>query len=305
MSPPSIPLSATTLRAALAGAAYRRNDIRLTGASLAAKDCLVASRQGLFAVGRDGSVAIAAHGFFFGVCAIAGDVLLFEAGDRPYARTDRGRLVQLHRHRDRLWDGAILAKGLDNQCHQVAVFDDAIWVVDTANQAILQFTLDGALIATHTPFSVAGREDTSGAYLHLNGIAAIGERVALMLHNGRANPSRSSELAWLDRSMNLLSKTSLPGHSSHDIVVDEHGTLWHCDSMAGDLINSDGGRVRVTDRMTRGLAVTRDTIVVGASDFAGRDQRDDVAGSVIFIDRSTDARVEVAVPGAPTDLIML
>lgn len=301
---PALP-SPTTMRAMLAGAAYRANAVRLTGRSLAGSDCLVASRQGLFAVGRDGSTVEAAHGFFFGVRPFADGVLLFEACDRPYGPSRRGRLVHLRWRDGRLADPIILAKGLDNQCHQVAVFDDAIWLVDTANQAIRQFALDGTPVATHAPFPFASRDDTSGAYLHLNGIAKIGDRIAVMLHNGRADPPRTSELAWLDADLRPVVRVPLPGRSCHDIVADTDGVLWHCDSMAGDLITSAGTRMRVTDRMTRGLAVAADEIVVGASDFATRAHRDAAPGSVIFIDRRTDARIDVAVPGAPTDLILL
>lgn len=293
------------LRAMLAGVAYQTDTVRLTDASMAGCDCLVASRQGLFGVGRDGSVVKAAHGLFFGIRSFADGFLAFEACDRIYARSNKGRLVHLRRDGDRLVGARILAKGLDNQCHQIAAFDNALWVVDTANQAILQFAYDGSPIARHTPFPVAPADDTSGAYLHINSIARIGDSIALLLHNGRAEPLRPSELAWVDRSWTATSRVPLNGHSCHDIVVDDHGVLWHCDSMAGDVITSADGRIGVADRMTRGLAVTADTIVVGTSNFTSRRGREAVVGSVAFIDRATDRRTEVMLPGAPTDLVLL
>lgn len=299
------PVNDMALRAMLARAAYDADRVRLTGLPLGTADCLVASRQGLFAVGRDGTAVPLAHGFFFGIRALDDGVLLFEAGDRSHAPGNRGRLVQLRIVDGGLGDPRILVRGLDNQGHQVAIFDDTLWVVDTAHQRILGFAPDGTPRAEHRPFPPASRDDTGGGYLHLNGLARVGDRIALMLHNGQVQPPRASELAWLDRDWTLIARRPIAGHSCHDIVVDERGVLWHCDSMAGDVISSAGDRLHVTERMTRGLAITPDTLVVGTSNFARREQRDDVAGTVIYLDRTGDARTEVMLPGAPTDLLLL
>lgn len=301
---PALLPSRRTIGATLARAAYRRDEVRLTGASIDGCDCLVASRQGLFGVGRNGTVTKVAHGFFFGIRKFADGILAFEACDRPYARSEMGRLLHLHWNGGRLSEATILVKGIDNQCHQVAAFDDSIWVVETAHQAILQFSPAGALRMRHTPFPVAV-EDREDHYLHINGIAALGERIAVMLHNGTTLPRQPSALAWLDRRCTMIERVALPGYGCHDIVSDADGRLWHCDSMAGDVFSSGGDRVSITDRMTRGLAVTADLIVVGVSDFARRDGRDAASGSLVYHSRARAERTEVMLPGAPTDLVML
>lgn len=320
------PTASRPIREALARATYAEDRVRLTGATLARCECLFASRQGLFAVAPDGHVATVAHGHFFGLRAHRDLIYAFEACDRPHGLSRMGRIVRMRRDGDRLVEPVVLVKDLDNQCHQIALFDDALWVVDTGNQAVLQFTPKGAPVARHTPLPVAPRDDETGAYHHINSIAKVGERVVLMLHNGVAPAPRPSELAWLDRDSDPLSnrsnqvrvnegasktnltlreRTPVAGQRCHDIVEDADGVLWHCGSMAGEIVNSAGLHRRISDAMTRGLAVTQTRIVVGSSNFATRAERERVAGHVHFLDRDLTRRASVAVPAAPTDLILL
>lgn len=294
-----------SIQAALARATYADDHVRLTGASLAGCECLFASRQGVFGVARDGRLQRLAFGHFFGIRAHDRWLYLFEACDRPHAPTAMGRIVRLRRDGDRLVEPVVLVKGLDNQCHQIAIFDGALWVVDTANQAVLHFTLEGAAVARHTPLPPVPPDDTSGAYRHVNSIAKVGERIVLMLHNGGTPAARPSELAWLDRDLSLCERVPIAGERCHDIFEDAGGVLWHCGSMAGELINSAGLRHKISDTMTRGLAVTAERIVVGSSNFAVREERDEIAGHVHFLDRDLTLRAAVAVPAAPTDLILL
>jgi hypothetical protein len=269
---------------------------------VAGHDCLIATRLGLFAGRRDG-VKQVLWGFFFGVTRHDGAIYLFESCDLPAGSSDMGRILRFHLREGRLTDFAILAEGLHNQCHQIAVIDGRLCVVDTARQSIVRLRLDGTPFDIRQPIAEGLRP--SGGYRHINSIASVGERVALMLHNGSMVPEETSELAWLDRDFNLISRQPLPGRHCHDILPMPDGTIWHCGSFAGELINASGARIKISERMTRGLIAVPGGFIVGTSLFGPRSERDILSGSIIYLDPSFRRLVEVGCPGAPTDLLAL
>ena len=244
-------------------------------------------------------------GFFFGVTQHDGAIYLFEACDLPAGSSDMGRILRFHLREGRLTDFAILAEGLHNQCHQIAVIDGLLCVVDTSRQSIVRLRLDGTAFDIRQPIEVGPRQNGGGAYRHINSIASVGERVALMLHNGPVVPEEPSELVWLDRDWNLISRQPLPGRHCHDILPTPDGTIWHCGSLAGEIINASGARIKISERMTRGLIAVPGGLIVGASLFGPRAERDILPGSIIYLDPSFGRLVEVECPGAPTDLLAL
>jgi len=270
---------------------------------VAGHDCLIATRRGLFAGRRDG-VKQVLWGFFFGITRHEGAIYLFEACDRPAGSSDMGRILRFHLREGRLTDFAILAEGLHNQCHQIAVIDGLLCVVDTSRQSIVRLRLDGSPFDIRQPIE-PGPRPGGGAHRHINSIAAVGERVALMLHNGPVVPEEPSELAWLDCDWNLILRQPLPGRHCHDILPTPDGTVWHCGSSAGEIINATGARIKISERMTRGLIAVPGGFIVGASLFGPRSDRDILSGSIIYLDPSFRRLVEVDCPGAPTDLLAL
>ena len=294
------PATDRQVRQALALHAYRRNHVRIVDRDLAGFRCLVASRRGLFAVSPQASKLVA-YGQFFGLRRSDDLLYAFEACDLRRGPSRLGRVLRLRLDGDRLRDEAVIATGLDNRCHQLALIGPHICVVDTANQSIVRLTLDGAAVDTRRPFGDPVRD----GYRHINAIARIDGATLVMLHNGGEGPPRPSELAWLDDAWRVVQREALPGHGCHDIIADQDGLLWHCGSMDGELLNSAGLRVKVSDRLTRGLAITRESILVGTSRFALRRARTDVGGSVLFLDRDLRRLAEVEVDGAPTEIALL
>ena len=294
------------LRAALARDKYDRREFRITDSALAGFDWLVASPQGIFAVSKEHAKTVI-HGWFFGLWRDGDTLYLFEnCAHRNHAEA-MGRLVRITIVDGHLTAPLVLANGLDNNCHQVALIDGLVCVVDTANQAIRRFTTDGTPVDVRHPLPpIQDTGDSITDYHHINAIAKIGQRIAIMLHNGRLPPPATSELAWLDATWTLIERQPLPGHSCHDIVEDGNGVLWHCDSMAGDLIGSDGTRIHISDDlMTRGIAFSDDAILIGTSTFGPRHLRHKLRGAVVVLDRSFARQTVIDLPGAPTDIIAL
>lgn len=292
------------IRAALARQAYATDHVRLRATDLHGFECLVASRQGLFAAHRDG-VELVAHGFFFGLHRHGNTVFAFEACDIPSTDSARGRILAFTLDDARIAGARVIARALDNQCHQLAVIDDLLCLVDTANQMIRRFTLDGAPVDIRTPLPAVRRGEGGEVYHHINSIARVSDGVALMLHNGAGAAERPSALAWLDADWSATRIETLAGYGCHDIVEDSAGTLWHCGSRDGELLRSDGPPIRVSERMTRGLALGRDGLIVGTSQFGPRARRTELSGSVIFLDRDHRPIRELPLDGAPTDIIAI
>lgn len=290
---------------ALARAAYVHDRVRIANGDLTGFESLVASRQGLFAAASDGRTSRVAWGSFFGIRRHADRIYVFEAGDRPSSPSAQGRIISLRLRDGCLDDPRVLARGLDNNCHQIAIIGEAICVVDTVNQQILRFTLEGESIDCKPVLRSAEYESDDFDYRHINSIALIRGRIALLLHNGGENRDRPSELAWLDQDWNIAARRVLPGQACHDIVADDQGRIWHCGSRAGEIINSDGLCVKVSPLFTRGLGLSPMGFVVGYSQFGIRAERTRLAGGILFLDHDFAARADVPLDGAPTDLILL
>jgi hypothetical protein len=289
---------------ALARASYLHDQVRIANADLAGFEVLVTSRQGMFAVASDGKVERIAWGSFFGIRRHGGFVYAFEACDRTSNPSAMGRIVRFCLRNKRMKDPQVLVRGLDNNCHQIAIIGEVLHVVDTANQQVLLFTLAGNPIATK-PVHPSLEELEGENYRHVNSIASIGGRIGLLLHNGGSNRDRPSELAWIDDDWNIAERQVLPGQACHDIVADKDGRIWHCGSRVGELITGDGLRVKVSPMFTRGLALAESGFVVGYSQVGTRADRQTLAGGVLFLDRAYAVRADLALEGAPTDLVLL
>lgn len=294
-----------SIRMALARDAFNRNLVRIADPDVSGFDWLVATHRGAYAI-SDGDVRTAINGWFFGICRHEDRFYLFENCGLRDRASRLGRIIRIDVVDGQLVNPAVLVTGLDANCHQVRVIDGLICVVDTANQAIRRYTLSGNLVDIKRPFAAAPSTDRTGIYLHLNGIAKIGSRIALMRNNSKALPEKESELAWLDSDWRPIAIVPLDGHWCHDIVEDESGNIWHCGSKAGDILISDGRKFHVTDDLlTRALQVSKNRIIVGTSAFGERRTRDRLPGTVVIFDRAFNRISELQLNGPPTDIAPL
>ncbi len=299
------PDARSAIRTALARQSYRDGDVRLAEPDLKGARWLVSTQNGLFALGEH-SAHLVAHGWFFGLCRRANRVFLFENCARRERWRPMGRLIAMDLVDGVLTAPVVLATGLDASCHQIAFIDDLLCVLDTANQCVLRFAEDGAAVDVQRPFPTVSASDSGGDYMHINAIAEVAGGIAIMAHNGKRVPSRPSELILLDRQWKETGRHALPEPGCHDIAADTDGTLWHCASESGDIIDANGRRIAVAPgRMTRGLVVAEDRILVGASVFGPRSERDLLPGSIIMLDRAFESVATIPLDGPPAVIIAL
>lgn len=292
------------LAIALARSAYDSGTIRVAQRALNGRSLLVASRQGLFAADAAGAELLL-HGIFFGLTRRGGHFYVFEAGDLPHAPGARGRVIRFAIRDGAIADEAVFVTGLDNGCHQIDWFDDRLWVVDTYRQMLLAFDATGASVDVAQPLSPAARDDWAGGYHHVNSVLASGEHVLLLLHNGQRKTGRASAILALDRALRPVDRWAVGAGECHDLACLPDGTLLLCGTIAGELIASDGRRMRVSAQMTRGLAVSHDAIAVGGSRPAARENRLRSDGEVVFLTPDWRVETRLAIPAGPTDLLWI
>lgn len=131
---------------------------------------------------------------------------------------------------------------------------------------------------------------------------AIGNRILLLLHNSSAHTGRQSEIAVLDRDWRELARWPLEGGSCHGLALLDDATLLTCGSDAGELISPDGMHVKVSPYMTRGLAAGKNSLVVGASRLARREERMLSTGTVTFMDAGYKIGAVLELPAAPMEV---
>lgn len=294
---PSLP-ELSQLRAALAMHRYARDEVHVAQADLRDYEWLVTSSKGLFAVNDDGFTTVL-FGWYFGICHHGDWLYLFENCGHRLRERPRGRLVRLALRDRRLSEPVVIARGLDCHCHQITVIDGLLHVVDTANQAILRFDLDGRPVDVLHPFLEAD-------YHHINAITQIDGRIGVMMHNGRQEPPMNSQIAWFGTDWRPIERQPLLDSGCHDIVADDRGRLWYAASMSGELVASDGQRFLVhSELMTRGIAFGRQRVIVGLSIFGPRERRDALRGMVALCDRQFQRISNIELPGAPAVIIAL
>jgi hypothetical protein len=292
------------VRAALGFAAYRTDSVRMASWELGTSTHIVATRRGLFGVWPTGFVQLT-FGYFFGLTLRGNDLFAFESCDQPHGPTRQGRIVRFRIEGGRIVETEVVAKGLDNGCHQIDFVRGELHVMDTYNQQILRFSRDFRERATIRPLPVppSGQwHKLAPQYRHANTLLAVGDLNLVVLHSGEPHTNGRSQLGVFDCNWKKLEFLTLRGTNCHGLALLEDGTLLCCGSEAGEIISAAGMRVKVTPLMSRGLAVGENSIVVGGSRFAPRGERLRTSGTISFLDGSYRQLAMIWLPGAATEI---
>ena len=282
--------------------AYRRDRISLAERDLRPFTHVVATREGVYAINRERFAKIV-DGQFFGVTVRGPALYLFQANGPLVSEVQRGRILRLDLADGFVRGAEVVARGLDNGCHQMDFLGDRLAVVDTYNQAIVILNEKFEVERRLQPLGPAEMDDWEGGYVHVNSILGRGDEIYLLKHNGGVKTGKNSELVRCDRDFNVQSVTRLPGALCHNIVFLEDGRLLVCDSRGGTLVDEHGVVVDVGPAFTRGLSVDRETVVVGESSLADRRTRQLFSGGAVsFFDRSFRLLSKLSLPAAPTEI---
>lgn len=260
---------------------------------------LVASRQGLYAVGHT-RWRLLVQGRFFGIVCVGDAVFAFRHGaavsptDDPHS----GEVVRYVWEAGELIESGVVVAGLDHNVHQIDFFDDAFFVVDTFNQRILEYDLLWNPAAVHQILPPAERDGPDHA--HINSIAGSADTVWIMLHNGKRG--LPSEIVEFDRHFRERGRRTLPCGGCHDVLPLPDGRLITCLSPRGEILVGQDEVHAIDALWTRGLALGPDELAVGSSFYGVRFARALLPGFVTFLDPAFRRSGRIHVPAAPTQI---
>jgi hypothetical protein len=282
---------------------YREDGFRLLRRELEEFSHILASREGLYAIGL-GGIAKIADGQFFGITVQDAALHCFEAlGPIPQFWPHRGRIVKISISQKKIVSTEVVVKGLPNGCHQIDFVGGKLIVCDTYNTRLFVVEPDFRAYTSFSPWGDIGFQDFAKGYPHVNSVVGFEGVIHLMLHHCSRYTGRNSQIVgWLPGTGQLGVPRTLAGRSCHNIVFLEDGSLLVCDSDGGAL--SDGARclAKLGDMFTRGLSIDSEFVVVGSSLFSRRDSRRTVAGDVCFLDRGYRELARFVLPAAATEI---
>jgi hypothetical protein len=143
--------------------------------SLTSPAYVVASRQGLYAVGHHQWRQLV-EGCFFGIACTADGVFAFRHGSAsPGLDPNSGSIVRYVWVGGQLVEAGIEVEGLDHNVHQIDFFDGAFFLVDTFNQRILEYDSEWQPLFSHQVLPPAERDGPDHA--HINSIAGTADTV--------------------------------------------------------------------------------------------------------------------------------
>jgi hypothetical protein len=284
-------------------AKFLGNGIHLQHTDLTGFSHVLASREGLYAIGLVGFIKIS-DGQFFGVTVRDNAIYCFEAlGPIPSLWPHYGRIVRYDLFKKEIVSAAVVVKGLPNGCHQIDFIGGDLFICDTYNSRVLKCDTEFNTCTAYYPWGDIQFDDFAAGYPHMNSLVGYRGVIYLMLHNCTRRTGRNSQLVqWQPESGTLGNELTLAGAGCHNIVFLEDGELIVCDSDNGALTDGRRTIVQVGQMLTRGLSVDSDMIVVGSSLFSKRDARRTVAGEVCFLDRQYRELLRFSVPAAATDI---
>lgn len=265
---------------------------------------VVSSRQGLFVAGRKRYRKIM-DGQFFGLTVRGSRLYAFQAHGPQGSRIPRGRLLRLDIEGEQIVGARVVAKGLDNGCHQMDFVGDRLVLVDTYRQKVKVFGEDFSQAQVLEPLGPAEMRDWAAGYCHVNSVYGHGDDVYLLKHNDTHYTGRRSELVRCDQDLNVLEEVELVGGMCHNIVFLEDGRCLVCDSMGGTVIDQEGDVVidPGSSAFLRGLSVDEETIAIGESELADRRRRQLFSnGRIYFYDRDYRLQDVLDLPAAVLEI---
>ena len=277
---------------------YRMDRATIINRDIAGFTHLVASREGLFVV-RPGAYRRVMRGSFFGATVRDGSVYLFQSCG--WLTENRGRVLRLRLLNNQIKAIEVIAKGLDDGCHQIDFIGDDLFVVDCYNGRILQLQPGAVDYVAHYPLGQITREVARGQY-HMNSIAAHPDGTLwLLLHNKNRRPS---EILVVNAKFETLRRFPVEAGGAHNIVFtnDEHEYLI-ADSSGSRLISARGVVADINMMRPRGVSLDHELCVVGDSFYGTRPFRRYIPGLVHFFDRTSwKCTSSLSLPAAPTEI---
>lgn len=232
----------------------------------------------------------------YGLARLASDWIVFGADGH------RGRLEILKT--DQPGCPKSLAYGLPPRIHQIEVLGDDLLLTDPYNNRLLVYDLDGHHRARYwrtgttsiypAGKAVAGR--SSPNYAHFNSVFTADGAVYVIAHNDFNRSCRLSELWILTPTFEVAERRSLGQANCHNYFRSDEMEVFLA-SNAGQVFVNGEIAADLAPQYLRGLAVSREAVLVGGSQKSQRPERARGAGHVTVFSRSMVKLGEIRIAG--------
>ena len=203
------------------------------------------SRDGFFIFDETrANVMKVAEGKYFGLARAGPKVFLFGFTGEKNTRSNKGGIWSFKFAEGKIFDWKLEVSGLDNGCHQMAIFENHLYIPETYLQRLLRFKIDeeGAIdpsskevLNIWKPALInffCESPDENAEYLHVNALTVQDGRFFFMcprLGRGGDVDQESTIQVWNSRDWTMIDEYQLGRRFCHDLVVVGH-EIYFCDS---------------------------------------------------------------------------
>jgi hypothetical protein len=178
--------------------------------------------------------------------------------------------------------------------HQIDIIGGELYIMDTYNNRCVVCGVEDApssVIYIVYPVGYAKQHyPKNPKHRHFNSVYGHGDNLYLLAHNNTLKSGKFSDIYVYGKDVRSHYKIIEGiGRAAHNIIIDEAGSLYTCDSGEHSLLRYDGDFVTTLFRdshfktFTRGLAMNQDIVVIGGSRRGNNNKEQN--GYLFFLDR--------------------
>lgn len=193
----------------------------------------VSSRDGLFVF--DKTLTKILDGKFFGMAHYNSVWYIFGFEGDIYSGEKTGKIYSFrYQHDGVLTDLKTHASGLDNGCHQMTIYKNHIYILETYLQRVVKIPIEGTGFEYIYPWKSAVNSHYEGPnedYMHVNAITIHDGRFFVMCPNLKNETKKeTSKIQVFSYSWQLLDEYQLDRWFCHDLVPLGH-EIYFCDAL--------------------------------------------------------------------------
>lgn len=229
---------------------------------------LIASKSGLYFF-HQGKLEKWLTGRFYGITERQGRWYVYSFDTSTY-----GRLLSFQILNNTLSDLREELRAIPPEIHQIDWLGDALLTTDTSNNRLTSYEFRNGKLTRPRHYYPAGRLKNgrqSDNYRHINSVYCDNTRIFVVCHNDTRRTGRPSEIMILNHAFQVQTTIVLEGGCAHNVIPFRDSFIY-CDSLGG-AVDLAGTKIAVGN-FPRGVAMNNDSVLVGTSEFANRDNRD-------------------------------
>ncbi len=180
--------------------------------------------------------------------------------------------------------------GLSPNIHQIDLYKNRLYIVNAEENSILVSSEPGKVKEYFPNKKIKKGSKKSN---HFNSVFINNKNVFVMAHNGTSKNMKDSEIYKLKReTLKTVSIEKINAQKAHNIFF-LNAKCGFCNSPKGELIVDNKVIFKNENYFLRGVAVNTNSIIVGGSEFATRENRDKTSSMIFELDYNGNVKTEM------------